>query len=585
MPERMNERARSGGTLWAALLYLAACVYATWPIATDLGGKLLFSAEKFDGLGTIWYGEHMCRALSGGASPLLAMEVNVPSGLDLRLADSFLFGLLYFPFCKLFTPVVSFNVFCLVAITLTGAAGFLFARRALDASWLGAFAAGAIVAFNSLNHSFRIEGEAYLLAGFFLPLLAMELTLLVRTGERRHGLWAGLFLGALAWSSGYFGINGLLLTGSLGLALLAFDPEPREAARRVLPGLLVFGAVAGVLLAALAGLVISGNLGGALTSRFPVGQDPLTNVAQDAVSLSGLLIPFPSVTHLRGFRIFYMGTVYLSVALAALTIGRRRSLGPWLVLAGAGLIMAMGPYLRIGDSDFSGPELPYAWMFAITDRVLAYRMPYRFMALVYVALAALVAIFLTRLRESRLGQPWILALVGLVLVDGLFFTGFAIDDTRAQATVPAGYASLSKRGAVLDLWAFDRKLLHFSGRSAYYQVFHQQPVLCNFTRGGDRQSVINQRLALALMSGDADGVNEVLKVLRGLGVTDIALHSASFEDETAASLRVMLATVTEEKPALPDESWDPVEVYAIPEGDRFPEQEALDLLESWEDAS
>ena len=58
-----------------------------------------------------------------------------------------------------------------------------------------------------------------------------------------------------------------------------------------------------------------------------------------------------------------------------------------------------------------GLMMPYAWLVELTPRALAYRMPYRFLALTFVGLAALTAMLITRTREDRLGPLWPAAMV------------------------------------------------------------------------------------------------------------------------------------------------------------------------------
>lgn len=580
------QRSESSGLLWAFVVYLVLAVISTWPLATDLDGWLLFHDEKFDGLGALWFGEHVTRAALGQVPLFWGVEVNHPEGLDLRLADSFLFGLLYLPFRWFLTPVVAFNVFALVAIATTGTAGFWMARRAVGASSAGAFAAGLVLAFNSVMHSFRIEGEIYLMVGLFLPLFAGAVVMLYRQPSPLAGLRAGALLGALAWSSGYFAVNGLATLGVLGALLLACDPARRDSLRRAAPALLAFALTSGGLLFALSRLVVSGDLDGALTARFPQGQDPLENIALDSVSLTSLLVPLDSVAHLRGTRIYYVGMAALAFGAGALARGPRREALPWAGLAVVGMVLSLGPVLKIDDADMRGLMMPYAWLVELTPRALAYRMPYRFLALTFVGLAALTAMLITRTREDRLGPLWPAAMVAAIAVDGLLFTGFAVDRTLTTATVPAGYRAITGEGAVLDMWAYDRRLLNFSGRSAYYQVFHGQPVLANFTRGGDRQTVLSARLALAIISEDRPMAEDVLAVLRGLGVTDIVVHTTTFTMMEADQVRQGLARITRQANRIADPGGGHmVEVFNVPEGRVTPAAEALALVDQWREES
>ena len=111
---------------WAfvTLIYGLMAVFATWPLVTDLDGWLLFGERRFDGYGTLWLGEHTWRALTGEGQLLLAPEVAYPAGLDLRLADSFIYAVAYVPLRLFGGPVVAFNLFSLASIALTGTAGY-----------------------------------------------------------------------------------------------------------------------------------------------------------------------------------------------------------------------------------------------------------------------------------------------------------------------------------------------------------------------------------------------------------------------------------------------------------------------------
>jgi hypothetical protein len=435
-------------------------------------------------------------------------------------------------------------------------------------------------------HSYRLEGEAYLLAGLFLPLLAGEIVLLFRTGLVRHGAVAGLYLSALAWSSGYYGVDG----GILGLVLvpvLAWTSGKRWSQLGELwkAGAALVG-VALPFLILLGWVLTSGELDTALSDRFPQGEDPLSNVAQDSVSLSGLLVPFPAVAHLRQFRIFYLGLAPLILGLAALSASSWRDTLPWSSLAMVGLLLALGPTLRLTDADPGQLSMPYAWIHQWIPGILAYRMPARFLALVFLGLGGLVALLLSQLRRDGLTLGFRGLLVSLVVVDGLVFTGAALDETLTPAEVPRGYEALSGEGAVLDFHGFDRDLLRYSGRSAYYQVFHGMPVLCDFTQTGDAQAVISRILGIALVEGRDEESREVFSVLWALGVRDLAFHSRTFRDGDGEVIRKRLMRLARSERAIPDTGSDPVEIFHIPtDKEGLSLTEARRRLQAWKEES
>ncbi|MFZ5480089.1 MAG: hypothetical protein ACOZNI_25210 [Myxococcota bacterium] len=566
---------RASAAIAAFAAYAAAAVLATWPLAADPDASLLFSARRFDGYGVLWFGEHAWRVVTRGEPLWTSDTVAWPRGLDLRLADSFLFGLLYLPFRAVFSPVVAFNVFCLAAMVATAMGGWALGR-ALGGGPIAATACGFLLGFNSLMHDYRLEGEAYLLFGAPLPLFAAALARTMRGGGPGAGALAGALFGVLAWSSGYYAIDAAIVGAVLGAGLLVAGARPSPKA------LAAFVGVALLTAGPMATLVLGARPEDVLAARFPAGEDPLANVAKDAVSLTGMLVPLPGSAPFRAERTTYLGMAALALAGGACVVRGWRTTLPWALVAVAGAALALGPVLKVSDADVAGAAMPYTWLARATSAVLAYRMPVRFFAVAYVGLGALAALCLEGLAREGLAAWRRLALVGVVAVDGLLFSGAAVDRTAAPAQVPSGYAKLSGEGAVLDLFGHDRLLLRYAGRSVFYQVAHGQPTLANFTRAGDLQGEAGRRLAVALANGDLDAARSIAGVLADAGVTDLALHPASFPDSDVASIRAGLdaiaVAVPAEPPAAPED--DPVELWRLPAA-TGPREAAIATLEGW----
>lgn len=548
-------------------LFLAAACLVTWPTAIDLDGVFPFSVRRFDGYGVVWFGEHAWRVARGEVSMFHAPEVAWPDGLDLRLADSFLFGVLYLPFRAILPPVAAYNAFTIAAIAFTALAGWWFARRDLGVGPMAAIGAGWIVGFSSLVHSFRLEGEAYLLAGGLLPLFAGAVLRVGRDGRVRDGVVGGALLAALGWSTGYFGINGAIVAAVVGP--IVWGVHARDSGdvtnRRRLVAVVAAAVTALVLLLPLVALLRAGGGADAIAARFPDGEDPLRNVAQDSVTLSGILVPFAASAPLRQDRIFYVGLAGLVLAGLGLVTRAPRRTAPWAALLGVSLVFALGPLLRLDDATNEGIRLPYAWIADVAPQILAYRMPARLLSVTAVALAALAALALEGLRRDGVGFAWRLALVGCLAVDGLYFTGAAVDPTGAPARVPEGYSAVSGRGAVFDFYGADRLLLRYSGLSVFYQVSHGHPVFADFTRGEGRMTAVSRRIAVALMLKDDVAARALFDALAAVGATDLAAHVDSFPTSDRDTVRAGLARILgAPAPAPVDTSGDVVEVYAFP---------------------
>jgi len=565
---------------WAALLFFVASVVTTWPVLIEANQWLLFSERRFDGYGTAWFADHVWKFVTGERAFFFTTDVNHPTGLDLRLADSFLFGFLALPFSAFTSPVATFNLFSIFAIAATAYAGFKLALDGIQAGWTASLACGFMTGFNSAMMSYRIEGEAYLLACFFLPLLALEGIRLIREPTIKSGLLAALYFGALTWSSGYLAIDALLVTTVLGGLLLLTQRNTDWQALRT-PAL-VFAL--GVLLLVLPVLLLIGA-GGAdsvLEARFPSGEVALKNIAQDSASLSGLLVPYAASAPLRQDRILSIGMVPILFGLSAIVVvGWRRSL-PWLGLSAVAVIFALGPTLKLTDADTGTLLLPYGWLAALEPNVVAYRMPLRFLTVVFVGLGVLTAMFSDALGKEGLGRRWRVGLLAAVVVEGLVFTGALTDPTFSRVQVPVGYSQVSKEGAVLDLRGHDRFVLRDASISTFYQLFHGQPVLADHTQAIDRQDVLGRALGLALVERNSASIRGILGLLHSLNVTDIAFHPRSFDATDSLQLRTSLTAHCAAVNPLTEPGDDPVEIFRIPDSTkRIPLEDALETVDGW----
>lgn len=556
----------------AGLVFMALAIGVTWPLAADLDGQILMSSERFDGYGTIWLGEHVWRAVQGEVPLWLAPEMNHPNGLDLRLADSFVFAVLYVPLRAVSSPVAAFNLFALLGLAGTALAGWWMARGPLGLRPLPAWICGLIVAFNSAMLNYRIEGEAYLLGSWCLPLLAGLLVLAGR-GSVRAGAGAGVCLAVLAWSSGYLAIDGAILAGVfVPLSILAGQR------RGIVWPAVAFACAALVLIGPLAAMVGSA-LETALVARTKVDEAPLANITADSVSLSSLIAVLPETAFLRQGRLSYVGLAPLVLASGALLIADRRQTVPWLGVAVAAIVLSLGPYLRLTDADLGpGLPLPYAGLVGLSDTFLAYRMPIRFLAVAAVGLGALAALFLDRLDKNGVGRALRWPLAGAVVFDVLVLNGFALDRTITPVEHPSAYEDLSGKGAVFDLWGPDRQLLRHAGVTAFHQTAHGQPVVADFTRIESPQAVVGQRLGVALAVGELSEAEELLQTLVGLGVSDLVVHMDTFQTVDANAIRARLRILATPRSR---EAAD-VEVYVLP--DRLAgvsQDEALARIAEW----
>ena len=565
---------------WAAFIFFFATVVTTWPVLIEPNQWLLFSERRFDGYGTAWFADHVWQFVTGERAFFFSAEINHPTGLDLRLADSFLFGFLALPISAFASPVATFNLFSIFAIAATAYAGFKLAIDGIQAGWIASIACGFIVGFNSAVMSYRIEGEAYLLASFFLPLLALEGIRLVREPTPMAGVRGALYIGALAWSSGYLAVNAFLVTSVLGGLLLVTQRRMDWHALRTPALVFVGGAI--LLVGPVLMLISAGGADSVVEARFPSGEVALKNIAQDSVSLSGLLIPYSASAPLRQDRIFSLGMVPILFGLSAIMmVGWRRTI-PWLGLTAVGVIFAMGPTLKLTDGDAGILLLPYGWLVALVPNVVAYRMPLRFLTIAFLGLGVLAALFIDALNKEGISRSWLFGLLTAVIIEALVFTGALTDPAFTPVEVPVGYSQVSKEGAVLDLRGHDRYVLRDASLSTFYQLFHGQPVLADHTQAIDRQDVLARALGLALVERETASIRAILGLLHSLNVTDIAFHPRSFQDTDALQMRTSLVAHCPAVNPLAEPGDDPVEIFRVPDSSKqIPLEDALQTVDGW----
>jgi hypothetical protein len=170
------------------------------------------------------------------------------------------------------------------------------------------------------------------------------------------------------------------------------------------------------------------------------------------------------------------------VPIAALYVTRRmakdRDLRLWLVIAAVFFVWALGPYLLVAGVP-TGLWLPELLIRFVPIAANA-RIPGRAMVIVYLALAVICAIVVSRLRGDR--APWFAAVVCFVAGVDFLAAPFPI----YQLTPLALYDEIASAapGAVLELPLGLRdgfgEAGTFDHEALYYQTIHQKPIAGGF---------------------------------------------------------------------------------------------------------
>lgn len=334
--------------------FIAAGVAVTWPLATDLTGRLPASRDSGSYVWGFWWVAHQVEHLG---NPWFTRFMAAPTGTQLGLhALMPLPSLLMVPVTIVFGPSASYNLLCITLPGLLAYAMYRVARLWLP-SQAGAIAAGAFFGLSAML-TWRAWYHLNLAAGVLFFPLALEAAVRLR---RRPGWRQALVLGLV--------VGGALLTDQEMAVLVII-----LTSAALLPWLLRRPAVAKLWPAALAALVAGlfaspqiiavmqqTRSGGATSPLRPLA----TSYVVSGVHLNDMFAVSPEVTRLgfNGLGIIYHGPtgdgiqtfgLALTVfAVLGLVLAWRRR-GVWLLaLLWLGCsALALGSVLKIGTHIF-----------------------------------------------------------------------------------------------------------------------------------------------------------------------------------------------------------------------------------------
>jgi len=366
------------------LVFIAAGVAVTWPLATDLpNGRLPSSRDTASYVWGFWWVAHQVTHLG---NPWFTSQMAAPVGVQLGFHTLIpLPGLLLTPVTLIFGPSASYNLLVLITPGLLCYAMYRAARLWLPSA-TGAIAAGAFFGLSAMLTQQDWYHVNIALGSVFLPAALEASVRLRRTPGLRQAVILGLVMGAAVLTDQESAVLAAIVTGLTLLPWLVRHPswaKLRPAALAVVigtvlasPQLLVMAQEA-VFAHARGGLAIDPHLLAVSYKQYGIGLPgmftPTPRVAD--FGLDGLAGPFLHGRDNEGLPMF--GTVLTVLALFGLAVSwRRRS--AWLLAAlWAGCaVLALGTSLWIGKHQYlplaqtwhdvrvSG-LMPYTWFVRI----------------------------------------------------------------------------------------------------------------------------------------------------------------------------------------------------------------------------
>ncbi len=336
-------------------------------------------------------------ALANHLNPFISQVVWAPAGYNLAWATS-LPGpsLIMAPLTRLFGPVVSYNLLCLLAPSIAAWSTFLLCRHVCKCFW-PALLGGYIFGFSSYMLG-QMRGHLFLVLIFPVP-LAVYLALLQLDEVLTARSFVGLLLPTLAFqfltSTEIFATMTLFAALALFLSYLLTSSGPGRSAVANLTRLIV-------LTYCLLIVVVAPYLYYALAYGEP---GPINPAAEFSVDLLNSFLP-TRIT-LLGDRLLsiterfsgnlsengaYLGPGLL-ITMALFGLKYLRSFTGQLLLLSLGLVWlaSLGPILHIAGT----PTIPLPWSLAAKAPLIDQALPCRFSLFVFLIAAVMASIYLS----------------------------------------------------------------------------------------------------------------------------------------------------------------------------------------------
>lgn len=583
-PERQIRGAPLREHLLALILYLAATIVFTWPLALNLNTAI--PGDSFDGWQNYWNLWWLKQALVDHlTNPLFTDQLYHPTGVTLYFHTlNPLNGLATLPIQLAFGLIAAYNAVVFISWVLAGYGMFLLARwiiagkgedretgrqgggergrtteprpsgRGVDtgalAGFVAPFVAGLVYTLSPF-HMAHLLGHMQVMSLQWMPfyILALLRSLHLARNDQpwlRTALWAGLFLILTGLCDWYFVLYLFLFT-AITVLWQWLTPPGRVDLHKLLR-LLAPPAVAGALFAVVLSFWLVPMVLEATRFRFMVR--PSADLYILSASVMDFLVPNRLHTLFRpdsfmwignqiapvSERTIAIGYVALGLAVAALALAWRKA-AFWWMMALFFFALALGPQIHLGDitwedipdAALQGEELASWTPYGVINKLVPFmrisRSVSRFAVMVQLCMGVLAGIglwhWLGRLRS--VGRDAISPyLVSALVVGVLLFEYWVAPYPLSPPDTPAYYADLAAD-------ADERAVLNLPmnyDRPGYllYQTVHGKPLTVAYISRDDPRTLTER--------------TPVLQHFRHLGPDIIAVDPAAVADTVFTDLDI-----------------------------------------------
>jgi hypothetical protein len=479
----MNEHPALGGWwvyLVVLLAYAGVAVGMTWPLAGQITSAL--PGHTSDTLVHYWNGWWVQQALSKGQSPFYTTYMFYPSGLSLAYHNfAWLNIVAWLALRSWVGGFAAYNLPFLANLALCGLAAFLLSHD-LTGNRRAAFLAGLIYQcwpyrMSQLDHPNLISTQ-------WIPLFLLFLIRVVHRGRWQDGVIMGLFLSLTGYTRLQLLIPAAVIGGVYSICVLPL-PRRRATWRRTVSLLLLGGGIAAIALAPPALRLVR--------QQRVAPADLLLEEEESTMQTDLLAYLTPSPDHpvlgpltrslydryyadrSAGRRFgAYIGVTALALMFLGAWSTRRDSL-PWIAMALALFVLALGPVLRLNGCLYPAVPMPYRladWVYVV--RLL--RAPDRFNMFLALPVSVLAAHGIARvLAFAYRRSPRSVTPLSLLMGTAILFEYWTAPIPLQHHEMPVFYGQMADEPgdfAVLNL------PLDWSAKTYMFaQTAHHHPIL------------------------------------------------------------------------------------------------------------
>jgi hypothetical protein len=468
-----------------ALMCLLIAIGMTGPVWVASEPSFVGLWEALDLSGSVWAHWWTADALARGANPFVGTHSYLPFGLNPVFQYNLLDAVVDAPIIWLAGPRIGYNIAVLLALTTAGL-GTYFLARSTGARTGGALFAAAMVETSSAIALEAHEGRiSQVMILFFVLALGFLARLLRGDESTRTTVGLGITMAATAlvyWYTGFSLILVMVIAVSARWRHLSARGWCNLAVAVILSAVLTLPFVFELLSTwdALPGVTRLVDETGP-TLNFDSQKSGTTIATENSRWLLWPVVGRALQEH--GHQLSWLALLLCAGGLR----WRTQHVRTWLMVAGVGWVLALGPVLHLYQETTTIP-LPFGWLQAVVPTFERMWWPQRFEVLTAIGCAIAGGHALDHWMQSKARKlPWLIGALAVVLTEAPFRSGvIPLAISPVPPSLPELYSAVD--GAALTTPVFPSVMI--ANRLLWSQTLHGKP-----TQNGDGEHIPSHRPA------------------------------------------------------------------------------------------